>query len=129
MSTSTKTYASKSGARKAAKRAGIADKLIEITIHGEQFGFKEKEQKPVTTVKDKPAPAKTERVKQNGVTRPKAGGKCADVWDWLDAHPGATAKQVREAAPEQGWNLNNAICELYSHRKHNGISGRVKAAS
>jgi len=126
MTTSTKTYASKSGARKAAKRAGIADDLIEITVDGERFGFKEQE--PVTTVKDKPAPAKTERVKQNGVTRPKAGGLCAAVWAWLDAHPGATAKQVREAAPEQDWNVNNAVCEFYAWRKFNGISGRVKAA-
>jgi len=126
MTTLSKTYSSKSGARKAAKRAGVENERIEIIELGGRFTWKVIE--PVTTVEDKPAPAKTERVKQNGVTRPKAGGLCAAVWDWLDKHPGATAKQVREAAPEQDWNVNNAVCELYQWRKHNGITGRVKAA-
>ncbi|HEY0124800.1 MAG TPA: hypothetical protein VGC14_24145 [Rhizobium sp.] len=49
--------------------------------------------------------------------RPKAGGKCAAVWDHLDANPTTTVKELREAATAQGWNVNNAVCEFYAWRK------------
>ena len=94
MTTSTKTYASKSGARKAAKRAGIADELIEITVEGESFGWKAVDPDPVTTVSAKPKKEPIVRVNQNGVTRPALGGKCAAVWEWMDERPNATAKEA-----------------------------------
>lgn len=71
----------------------------------------------------KPAPApKMQREVRNGVKRPKPGGRCDAIWLWLDAHPTATAKEIREAAPSQGWNLNNAMIELSVWRKFNGIA-------
>lgn len=68
------------------------------------------------------------REKQNGITRPSVGGKCRAVWDWLDAHPAATSKDVKAAATEMGWNPGNASIEFYQWRKFHGITGRAKAA-
>lgn len=62
----------------------------------------------------------------NGKSRPKAGGKCAAVWDYLDKHPGTTLKEIKAVAEKKGWSVGNAACELYAHRKFNGITGRVK---
>lgn len=62
----------------------------------------------------------------NGKSRPKAGGKCAEVWNWLDKNRSATLADVRAAAEKKGWNVNNAACELYAWRRFNGITGRVK---
>ena len=83
----------------------------------------------VTTSKPKKAAApKVERVEQNGIKRP-GPGKCLEVWEWLDANPTATVKQVREVAPSKGWNESNCQIEFYQWRRFNGISGRVKAAA
>jgi hypothetical protein len=60
-----------------------------------------------------------EREERNGVKRPRPGGLCAAVWSWLDAHKGATSKDVKAAAPVKGWNLNNASIEFYQWRKFN----------
>lgn len=73
-------------------------------------------------------PIEKNREKQNGVARPSVGGKCRAVWDWLDAHPTATSKDVKAVATEMGWNPGNASIELYQWRKFNGIAGRAKAA-
>jgi hypothetical protein len=70
------------------------------------------------------------RVKQNGVTRPSAGGKCREIWDYLDEvydggkGPMPTAKMVKEAAEQCEWNPNNASIEFYQWRKFHGIKGR-----
>ena len=73
------------------------------------------------------------RPKQNGVTRPSAGGKCAAVWEALDAMVAAgvqpNSKLVRELADAKGWNVNNAQCELSAWRKFNGLSAKVQAAA
>lgn len=79
----------------------------------------------VTTVK-KEAEPKVQREEQNGVKRP-GPGKCLEVWEYLDTHPSATGKDLREIAPSKGWNANNASIEFYSWRKFNGISGRAVA--
>ena len=77
----------------------------------------------VATSKAKKAAApKVEREERNGVKRPRAGGLCAAVWAWLDAHPEATIKDAKAAAPENGWNENNVACEFYAWRKISGIS-------
>ena len=58
---------------------------------------------------------------------PKAGGKCRAIWDALDRCKSMPVPTfVREMAREEGWNENNAVCELYAWRKHHGITGRVK---
>lgn len=64
----------------------------------------------------------------NGITRPRAGGKCAAIWDGLDAIMAGgtkpTAAQVRELAAAQGWDKTTAQVQFYQWRKFNGISGR-----
>ena len=129
------TYTRRENARRAAIAAGIPKELVKITVHKTpyevRFGWDAKEA-PVTTCQPeaKPAPKpKAERPEQNGVRRPAAGGVCAAIWDYLDGHPVCTAKEIREAAAENGWNTNNAMCELYTWRKFNGISRRVKASA
>ncbi|MCO6413526.1 MAG: hypothetical protein J5I92_12380 [Thiogranum sp.] len=134
-----KTYTKRTNARRAAIQAGIPDELVEITVHksGDEvrFGWKAKEETAptaeaeVTTSKPKKEmKPKVERVQQNGVKRPAPGGLCAAVWEYLDDNPDTTAKQIREVAAAKGWNVNNAVCELYQFRKFAGISGRVKAS-
>lgn len=63
-----------------------------------------------------------DREERNGVKRPSAGGLCAAVWDWLDANPEATIKELREVAPAHGWNANNVACEFYARRKFLGLT-------
>lgn len=128
-----KTYTNRTNARRAGVAAGVPSELVEITVHknGDEvrFGWKAMEapapvaEPVVTTSKPKKEAApKVERVEQNGVKRPKEGGLCAAVWAWLDAHPTATIKDAKAAAPEHGWNENNVACEFYAWRKFNGLS-------
>lgn len=147
---STKTYTKRDNARRAGVAAGIPKEQVQITVHksgGEvRFGWKAV-QKPTqatraaastataTATGKRPQPprsdqqGKVQREERNGVKRPAPSGLCAAVWTWLDAHPTATVKELRELAPSKGWNPNNASCEYYGWRKFNGISGRVKAAA
>ena len=71
------------------------------------------------------------RVEQNGVVRPSVGGKCRAIWDACDAllADGDTPmpKVIKALATENGWNLNNAVIEMYQWRKFNGIVGRQTA--
>lgn len=127
-----KTYTKRENARRAGVAAGVPAELVEITVHksaeGVRFGWKQMEAPAtadavLTTSKPKKAAApRVERVEQNGVKRPKDGGLCAAVWAWLDAHPDATIKDAKAAAPENGWNANNVACEFYAWRKFNGVS-------
>ena len=114
--------------------AGIPAEQVEITVHkkdGEvRFGFKQKEthaQAPdkavgkaqrVTAAKVAAAP----REQRNGVKRPRPGGACAAVWQWLDQHPGAKLADVRETTGKKGWNQNNAAIEFYGWRKFNAVA-------
>jgi Zn ribbon nucleic-acid-binding protein len=65
-----------------------------------------------------------ERIEQNGVKRPSAGGLCAAVWEWLDENGNCMPKDLKPVAEAKGWNLNNAQIELYQWRKFMGL-GRV----
>ena len=71
-----------------------------------------------------------ERPTANGVKMPSAGTLCRAVWDELqravDAGTPHTVKTIKEFAPSQGWNVNNAAIEFYNWRKFKGISGRSK---
>ncbi|MCW9059725.1 MAG: hypothetical protein OQL11_12715 [Gammaproteobacteria bacterium] len=146
---STKTYTNRTNARRAGIAAGIPKEQVEITVHksgGEvRFGWKAAVQAPqaakatasthtATPTGKRPqpprsaAPGKVQREERNGVKRPAPGGLCAAVWKWLDAHPTATVKEAKAAAPKHGWNENNVACEYYGWRKFNGISGRQQAA-
>ena len=70
------------------------------------------------------------REERNGIKKPSVGGQCRAVWDFCDhvaSSEGAsevTAKVVRQAAEDKGWNLNNASIEFYQWRKFHGIRGR-----
>jgi hypothetical protein len=124
------TYTKRTNAKRAAVTAGIPEDQVEITVHkkdGEvRFGFKRKvapvaEAAPAPAAKPAAAtnaPA-AEREQRNGVKRPRAGGACAAVWEWLGKHPGATVKEAKAAAADHGWNENNVSCEYYQHRKFN----------
>lgn len=76
------------------------------------------------------APAKRtiqkNRVTQNGVTAPSAGGKCAAVWEECTALHSAgvypTVQHMRAYAARTNTNPNNAQIELYVWRKHNGVA-------
>lgn len=143
------TYSNRTNARRAGVAAGIPSEYVEITVHkngGEvRFGWKVKAdasavQQPTKGVASTVGAPATEtppvrapralhyREDRNGVRRPRTGGLCAQVWDWLDAHPTATVKDAKGVAPDHGWNVNNVACEFYLWRKFNGVSGRqVKA--
>ncbi|HAS6048015.1 TPA: hypothetical protein I7138_08130 [Vibrio vulnificus] len=116
------TYTTKRSAQSAARRLHGKDYAKRYEVQETELGSGQWVilDKPVTT-------AQPTREERNGVKRPASGGLCAAVWDYLDTHPNCTAKQVREAATVNGWNVNNAMCELYTWRKFMGISGRVTA--
>ncbi|RLK44533.1 hypothetical protein [Cupriavidus plantarum] len=134
----TKTYSNRTNARRAGVAAGTPAELVQITVHKDgdkvRFGWKAKEASAkgphkraqgaastpaASAARSRPvaAPAAAQREERNGVKRPKAGGLCAQVWDWLDAHPTATIKEAKAAAPEHDWNENNVSCEFYAWRK------------
>ena len=115
MKQSTTTYTKRVNARRAGVAAGIPSERVALTVHknGDEvrFGWKEsatpvKPEKVTTCSK----PPKVEQEERNGVKRPKAGGVCADVWVWLDAHPAATLKDAKAEAVQRGWNPNNVSC-------------------
>ena len=129
------TYTRRENARRAGIDAGVPVERIKITVHkgnGEvRFGWKEVEpasgdtgrvrrQTPApatptaSAAETAPTPPRSER---SAPKRPRAGGKCAAVWDYLDANPVTTAAELREVAAANGWNQTNATCELYAWRK------------
>lgn len=130
MKQSTTTYTKRVNARRAGVAAGIPSERVAITVHknGDEvrFGWKESATpvKPemVTTSSKSP---KFEQEERYGVKRPKAGGVCADVWAWLDAHPDATLKDAKAQGEKRGWNPNNVSCEFYARRKFCGISRKT----
>ena len=122
------TYTRRENARRAGIATGLPKNRVLITVHknGDEvrFGWQESQEpiaKAMTTVPI-PIPAPNVQQERNGVKRPKAGGLCAAVWVWLDAHPGVSAKEAKAVAPEHGWNPNNVACEFYAWRKFNGIT-------
>lgn len=84
---------------------------------------------PEAPVKAKRAPA----VVQNGVTRPRAGGLCAAVWEITE---GLAAKDgtlpdiaaVKAKAEELKLNPTNVSIEFYRCRQFHGVRGRKPKA-
>ena len=68
------------------------------------------------------------RPAHNGITRPRAGGKCAAVWEALDVvmanGVAPTAARVREMAAEHGFDVTTSQVQFYRWRRYNGIKGR-----
>lgn len=121
---STKTFTTRSNAKRNAIRAGVPADQIEIVAHGKgddvRFGWRKAGTKPTTTVQRKAQAAATkptERDVRAGIKRPREGTICRAVWDWLDKNPGISVKEAKEAAPGLGFNVNNVVCEYYVHRK------------
>lgn len=92
---------------------------------------------PVETPAAAPAPqpakpTKAPPIVANGVQRPRAGGKCAAVWEITEAlatGEGATRtmptiEQVKAAAQAQGLNPTNVSIEYYRCRTFHGVRGR-----
>ena len=146
----TKTYTRRENAKRAAVAAGIPAEQVQITVHKSgddvRFGWERKTeadsraQRPRKVAANTPAAAATkkrpvapaiaeQREERNGIKRPRVGGLCAAVWQYLDEHPSMTAKDVRVSAEEHGWNVNNVTIEFYQWRKFNGLSGRVKVSA
>lgn len=145
---SIKTYTRRENAKRAAIAVGVPVDLVQISVHKDgdtvRFGWIVKElpadamggYSPEQGVPCTPGTSTTEsrpvaphsapqREEHHGVRRPAAGGLCAAVWDWLDAHPAATVKEAKAAAPEHGWNANNVSCEFYAWRKWSGLARGV----
>ena len=81
------------------------------------------------------APAKAKRppaIVQNGVTRPRAGGLCAAVWELTEAGMKdgelPSIASVKAAATEKGLNPTNVSIEYYRCRQFHGVRGRQKKA-
>lgn len=133
---STATYTRRENARRAGVTAGIPKDRVQITVHkiGQEIRFGWKESLPLakkaTTTAVQAAP-KSEALgdERNGLKRPKAGGVCAAVWDWLDRHPTAKISDAKAEALERGWNLNNVVCEFYRRRKFYDQGEQQGAAS
>lgn len=129
------TYTRRENARRAGVAAGIPTERIKITVHkngGEvRFGWKDVEpgssdtewlqRRPGAPATNGAAAIETRTSRQHSESgapkRPKAGGKCAAIWDYLDTNPTTKVKELREAAAAQSWNVNNALCELYAWRR------------
>lgn len=62
---------------------------------------------------------------------PKAGGKCAAVWDELEKQFSREPNKIpalddiMRVGKSHGWNSNNTRVEYYAWRRHKGIKGRV----
>lgn len=80
----------------------------------------------ITTPTPRRQPKKVPPAADN-LKRPKAGGKCAEVWTFLDANPATTLKEIKAVAVKRGWSVGNASQEIYAWRRAHGITGRVKA--
>lgn len=61
--------------------------------------------------------------------RPKAGGRCAAVWDELDRLRAEDdvpmLSDIMKVGRQRKWNENNTRVEYYQWRKFHGIRGRI----
>ena len=135
----TKTYASKAGAKKAAKRQGLdVEKLTFQENHEDRWYWEAafvaepvvEEELTKIVMKGTGIKIEKDRPEANGVIRPSVGGKCYAIWATCDElkEKGIMPmpKVIREWAKEMGVNENNAIIEMYQWRKFHGIVGRQK---
>ena len=75
--------------------------------------------RPVVTPVVTPTPAPKKLIKQ-----PKPGTLCRQVWDACDRfvikyNEKPTASDMRQLAATFGWNVNNALAEMYQWKKFN----------
>lgn len=114
------------------KGKAIADHIEETTNQFECMGCGGQFGPELSLKKGTGIKIEKDRPEQNGVVRPSAGGVCRAVWDFCDGFLASNGrsplpKEIKEASTQEGWNVNNALIEMYQWRKFNGITGRVKA--
>lgn len=130
---------SKTGASAPATTTVSADAATNEGVQGAPENAPAAEAAPVETPAAAPAetpapakPAKAPPVVANGVQRPRAGGKCAAVWELTEqlavgegeARTLPTIEQVKAAAKAQGLNETNVSIEYYRCRTFHGVRGR-----
>lgn len=69
---------------------------------------------------------------QNGITRPRPGGKCAAAWDVFDAISAqkkspCTIQEALDLSRTRGQNDGNVKTEYARWRKFHGVTGRIVA--
>lgn len=143
---STKTFTTRSNAKRNAMKAGVPADQIELVPHGKgddvRFGWKQRDTKLLADVFPAPelkpvkrkakqsaaattVPATEPRESRNGIKRPSPGGRCAAVWAWMDKNPNATSKEVRAWAESKGANPGNAQIERYQWVKFHASPAKV----
>lgn len=139
-----KTYANKAGIVKFIKNNGLTcTHLPKQTTLGRWYAMPvtllNAVSVPLIKVATKPLQVKLfgkgikiqkDRVTQNGVTQPSKGGKCRAVWDQCDKLLAETGlvpmpKALKVWATENGFNVNNAVIELYVWRKFMGFGKKA----
>ena len=120
------TYSNRSNARRAALQAGLDRDRVDITVHkldGEvRFGWKEQAAVAggtITTVSEFDTLVAGNPIYNNGIKRPKTGGVCAAIWDWLDRNWQAELRYIKNVGVKAGWNINTLTRQYYEHRKFN----------
>lgn len=91
--------------------------------------------KAKAVAKKEAAPKREPMPEQNGVKRPRPGGKCARVWEIADdlskklKRPAAVSEVLETASTDKQFAHNpaNVKTEYARWRKFNGITGRVTA--
>lgn len=118
----------------AAEPDAQASEAVEIAAAVEQFQVAALEAPAQPAPKHASSPTgrkiQKDRPEANGVKMPSEGTLCRAVWDFCDHVASSegvsevTAKVIKQAAQDKGWNPNNATIEYYNWRKFHGITGR-----
>lgn len=120
------TYSNRSNARRAALQAGLDRDRVDITVHkidgGVRFGWKEQVAlagRAITTVSECDKLIADKPIYRNGIKRPKTGGVCAAIWEWLDQNYQAELRSIKNVGVKAGWNINTLTRQYYEYRKFN----------
>lgn len=99
---------------------------VDITVHkfdgGVRFGWKERVALAggaITTGSKCDTLVAEVPISRNGIKRPKAGGVCSAIWEWLDRNRQADLRYVKRVCLEAGWNINTVTRQYYEHRRFN----------
>ena len=100
---------------------------VPVKAHTEQAAPASKELAGKSEAKNTGKGIKIEkgREERNGIRRPSVGGKCRAIWDWCDSvilnNGIVDAKTIKAVSEANGWNINNAIIEMYQWKKFNKV--------
>lgn len=120
------TYSNRSNARRAALQAGLDRDRVEITVHksGDEvrFGWREQVElvrEVMSALGGLDVSFSAKFIEKNGIKRPRSGGVCAAIWEWLDLNSNATMSDIKIVGIEMGWNVNTLSRQYYEYRKFN----------